>query len=374
MRLAPLLSVCCLCGLFASPGQSHDGHDHDEAVPAVSDERLYLPTAMPDRILLSWKSDPARSQAITWRTDTSVQHAFVELARASDGPLFVAAAKRHLAKTEAHRTDLGTVHYHAINLNDLTPDTLYVYRLGDGTNWSEWIHFRTAKDGPEPFTFIYFGDAQNDVKSHWSRVFREAFADAPRAGFMLHAGDLINRGNRDVEWGEWCSAGGWVNATIPTIAVPGNHEYDIDRTVPLPETAEEQKKLPRSLTSRWQVRFEFPDNGPAEFSQHLAETAYFLDYQGVRMVALNSMEDFAVQAKWLDRVLSDNPCRWTIVSPSSGLLRQRGARQSRAQGRVAADLRQARRRHRAPGARSLVRPYRSAKIRPQRHQRDRLSR
>ena len=48
-------------------------------------------------------------------------------------------------------------------------------------NWSEWVHARTASDKPEPFSFIYFGDAQNDVKSLWSRVIRGAYSDAPKA-------------------------------------------------------------------------------------------------------------------------------------------------------------------------------------------------
>ncbi len=101
---------------------------------------------------------------------------------------------------------------------------------------------------------------------------------------------------------------------IPTLAIPGNHEYDIIRTVPLPESRTEQKKLPRSLSTRWQARFEFPDNGPTEFSQHLGETANYLDYQGVRFVGMNSMEDYDLQAKWLRTVLTDNPNRWTIVT------------------------------------------------------------
>ena len=299
--------------LAISPCQAHDGHDHP-VVKRVTDDKLYAATPMPDRILLSWKGDPARSQAITWRTDSTVHEAVAELALATDGPLFTTSAKRFTAKTVAAKTDLGLVQYHALNCIELAPGTLYVYRVGDGENWSPWTHFRTASEQPEPFTFVYFGDAQNDVRSHWSRVFREAFADAPRAAFMLHAGDLVNRGNRDAEWGEWCSAGGWVNASIPTVAIPGNHEYDIDRSVELPADPAEQKKLPKALMSTWQARFEFPENGPEEFGPHLAETAYYFDYQGVRIVGLNSMENFDVQAKWLRRVLADNPCRWTVVT------------------------------------------------------------
>jgi hypothetical protein len=38
---------------------------------------------------------------------------------------------------------------------------MYAYRVGDGTHWSEWFHARTAANEPEPFSYIYFGDAQN---------------------------------------------------------------------------------------------------------------------------------------------------------------------------------------------------------------------
>jgi len=280
----------------------------------VSDAELNTPDAMPDRVLLGWKGDPAHSQAITWRTSTAVTQAFAEVTLAADGPLFAKDVVRTEATTTPHQGDVVLVHYHSVNLTGLSPNKVYVYRVGDGLNWTAWTHFRTASDKADPFTFIYFGDAQNNVKSHWSRVFREAFSDAPRARFMLHAGDLINRGNRDTEWGEWCAAGGWVNAMIPTLAIPGNHEYDITRTVPLPETRAEQKKLPRSLATRWQARFEFPDNGPPEFEQTLGETAWFFDIQGVRLVGLNSMEDFDLQAHWLESVLAHNPSRWTIVT------------------------------------------------------------
>ena len=57
-------------------------------------------------------------------------------------------------------------------LKNLQPDTLYAYRVGDGVNWTEYYHFKTASYEEEPFSFIYFGDAQNEVKTHWSRVFR----------------------------------------------------------------------------------------------------------------------------------------------------------------------------------------------------------
>lgn len=292
----------------ANPVRGHE--DRPDQPPAlVSDEAAYRSTAIPERILLGWKGDPATTAAVTWRTDTSVQQAYAQITRAEDGPHFVPKAKASQvdATTTLVKTDLGDRHYHAVHFEDLTPNSLYVYRVGDRTNWSAWIHFRTASSTPEPFSFVYFGDAQNSLKPHWSRVFRQAFTDAPRARFMLHAGDLVNRGNRDAEWGEWCDAGGWVNSMIPTIAIPGNHEYDINRVDPPPE---EVDKDIRRLCRRWRARFEFPENGPPD----LLETCYYLDVQGVRIVGLNSMEDFDKQAQWLDGILKNNPNRWTIVT------------------------------------------------------------
>jgi hypothetical protein len=170
----------------------------------------------------------------------------------------------------------------------------YAYRVGDGVNWSEWFHFRTASDPPEPFTFVYFGDAQNDIRSLWSRVVREAYADAPRARFFLHAGDLVNLAESDAEWGEWFGAGGWLHATVPAVPAAGNHEY----------------ATRKRITRHWRPQFALPEHGPAS----LEETAYYFDFQGVRVVVLNSNEQIEGQAAWLDQVLADNPNRWTVLA------------------------------------------------------------
>ncbi len=211
-----LLSVCPVAG--ADQGHEASGPH------AYSAEEMYAPTPMPDRIVLTWTDDPATSQSITWRTDPTVTRAVAEIAPANANG-FALSPERFEATTELFKSDLNEAHYHSVTFKDLSPRTLYAYRVGDGVNWSEYFHFQTASKRPEPFSFIYFGDAQNDVRMHWSRVFREAFRDAPRAAFTLHAGDLINIHSRDAEWGGWHLGPAWVNGTLPVIATPGNHEY-----------------------------------------------------------------------------------------------------------------------------------------------------
>lgn len=266
-------------------------------VPALS--AAAEPTE-PERVLLTWNGDPARSQAVTWRTGQPVEQALAELAPALPGPKLAAGATSVTATSQAVETTAGvTVHYHSASFANLKPATKYAYRVGDGKAWSEWNHFFTASEKAEPFSFLYVGDAQNDVKSLWSRVIRDAFRHGSQAKFILHAGDLINIANRDNEWAEWFEAAGWINRVIPSIAIPGNHEYFLPA-----------KDEPRQLSRLWQPQFEYPRNGP----EGLEDTCYYLDYQGARIIALNSNERAADQAAWLDKVLSDNPNRWTILT------------------------------------------------------------
>jgi 3',5'-cyclic AMP phosphodiesterase CpdA len=62
----------------------------------------------------------------------------------------------------------------------------------------------------------------------------------------------------------------------------------------------------------WRPQFALPEDGP----EGLAETAYSFDYQGARVIVLNSAEStrFAEQAAWLESRLKDNRNRWTIVA------------------------------------------------------------
>ena len=299
-----LIAFFCLCvSTGRSTSSAHEGEHETHLPPKVPDEVAHRPTAIPDRIVLSWTGEPHSTQSVTWRTDTTVSKAFAEIALTEDGPKFPDKADRIDATTESLATDLGSAHYHSATFQDLAPKTKYVYRVGDGTNWSEWSHFRTAAREPEPFTFVYFGDAQNDIKSHWSRVVREAYSDAPRAAFMLHAGDLINRANRDAEWGEWFYASSFIHRTIPCVATPGNHEYEKIEN-------EAGETVSRHLSRHWRPTFAFPENGPAG----LEESVYVMDYQGTRIVSLNSNEQHEKQVPWLREVLSKNPRKWTILA------------------------------------------------------------
>jgi 3',5'-cyclic AMP phosphodiesterase CpdA len=318
--------------------------------PGYSNKLIHTPTPMPDRIILTWKSDPATSQAVTWRTDTSVTKSVAEFTISEDGPAFDTAkggkrpdptkVKRVNAITTPFENDLNSCHYHSAEFLELKPNTRYVYRVGQlmetsVVNWSEWFEFKTPTQEPSPLRFIYFGDAQNEVKAHWSRVIRGAYSDMPKAHFLLHAGDLINRANADGEWGEWHQAAGWINGHIPSVPTPGNHEYGAPPKTKEPKGIVEKLTRPKPvLTPHWRVQFTLPEHGP----KGLEETAFYHDIQGVRVISLNSNEMHKEQIPWLENVLATNPNKWTVVTFHHPVYSTAATRQKEEEGKAVRQL------------------------------------
>jgi 3',5'-cyclic AMP phosphodiesterase CpdA len=287
-------------------------------------------TAWPDRITTTFEADPATSFAVAWRTDSSVASTVAEIALATPSGAFANAATSKPAVTEALdlaalRTSgpegqqlvnagLGGVKYHSVRFDALEPNTLYAYRVRGAENaWSEWFQIRTGPRAGTPFRFIYMGDAQNGILSHWSRTVRASFQKAPDARFILHAGDLVNRGSRDLEWAQWFKAVGFIHGMIPAVPVAGNHEYDGLVSAPA---------SPRLLSALWRPQFRLPvvESLPATLKETVYKIAYNadLDVFVLDSTPANSGAGGAqmaqVQATWLDGELTRSTARWKIVT------------------------------------------------------------
>ena len=278
-----------------------------EPAPVQASDRPIAPaTVQPERIVLNLTANPAHEMAVTWRTASGVGGQ-VEFAAAPDGPDFIARAVRVTATTDnatlaVRESAEFRAAYHSAVLTGLKPATVYVYRVGSGQNWSEWLQFRTAAETPEPFTFLYMGDMQNNVLSEASRTLRMGFRKAGDAAFVIHAGDLINRHDSDNEWGEWFASGGFLYGQTPQMPTPGNHEYGRG---PI-------------LNPQWRRQFTLPETGPAGV-ERLKETAWTVDYQGMRLISIDAPlfhGDEAMRGemvRWLDGLLAENPNRWTVL-------------------------------------------------------------
>lgn len=265
----------------------------------------YAVSPFPERVILIPTGQPHQAQRVSWRTNAAVTESVLELTLAGDSPGLHLTARALTGGYTELETENGKAHHHRVTLDNLQPDTLYAYRVKGENTWSEWFQFRTPVAEFTPYTALYFGDAQNAVLSHYARTVREAIMTAPRSALMIYAGDLVNSrdGIHDNEWGEWFDAKGWLSASISQLPVPGNHEFV------------EDEHEHRHLVAHWPAQFAVAGNGP----EGLKDTVYYVDYQGVRYIALDSTEALQsedkarVQAEWMKEVLADNPNQWTVV-------------------------------------------------------------
>jgi len=281
----------------------YHAHSHREAIQLP--ERLLFPSREPDRVILNLTEDPETSLAVNWRTDTSVNTGTVEYAIATAGPEFRDLVVRLEAKKESLTTKhleepTVSAHYFSARIENLHRAQKYVYRVGTEGAWSEWYQVQMPDANGGKLSFIYFGDAQNDLKSMWSRVIREAYKTIPKVDFMLYAGDLINRHDRDLDWGEWFYAGNFIHATVPSVMTPGNHEYGKGVI----------------LSPQWRPQFNLPLNGP----KGLEETCFVVDYPNLKVISLNAEQIdesplyLKKQALWLDSILTNDPRKWTAIT------------------------------------------------------------
>lgn len=268
-------------------------------------------TEEPDHITLTWSQDPLTSQTITWRTAPSVVQGMVQFAPSSDKINFANSAKTVNASVRKLTTDLGEMNLHTVILQGLKPGTTYVYRVGDGSRWSDLHTFTTEASNTQSFKFLIFGDSQSGDAQHveygpWKKTVQQAFQANPDAKFMVNVGDLVEWGQSYAHWNQWFDAVKGVIDTIPEMAVQGNHEtYN-------PPAGQSGKPI------FWLNQFPLPQNGP----DSLKGQAYSYDYGPAHIVVLDSQEEeekpivgdiLQPQKTWLEEDLKKTNKPWKLV-------------------------------------------------------------
>ena len=294
--------------IFFNCNSNHHSHSHSHQKDGL--HHWEIPSKDPDRIILTFNGNPSTKRAVTWRTDSSVKKAEAQIAVAGINSDFVKEASTYAANTEEF--DLGLyksnksliVNYHSVVFENLKPNTLYAYRVGFAENWSEWIQFKTANDTYSPTQFVYFGDAQNDILNHWSRVIRMAYKTAPDASFVIHAGDLVDSAHKDNEWAQWFKAGGFIHSQWTAIPVVGNHEFQ--------RFDGYEGTLPRRLSIQWRPQFTLPVE--ENLDEKLHETVYSVEYQDILVLVLNSTGQLEEQTEYIREKLTNSDAKWKIVT------------------------------------------------------------
>lgn len=119
--------------------------------------------------------------------------------------------------------------FHEFELNELTPETNYFYRIYSKTEdgneeVSDIYTFQTAVNDETAYTFCIIGDTQTNPDV-WGNISTRIYAERPN--FVLHAGDIVGTGGDKSQWlDHFLGPAKELMRRIPVYTVLGNHEDD----------------------------------------------------------------------------------------------------------------------------------------------------
>jgi len=184
-------------------------------------------------------------------------------------------------------TDPTLATHHAMTLTNLLPYTFYHYRVSSGgATLGQAGTFRTAAPPMQPdFSFVVYGDTRTGIADHQSVV---GLIVALAPDFVIHTGDMVNKGGDVAEWDTFFSVEQDLLRSIPQFPVIGNHEQE---------------------HGNYFDAFHLPNN----------ERWYSFDYGQVHFVMLqvDGFADYAPgtpQYEWLENDLASSNQKWKIVT------------------------------------------------------------
>jgi len=260
------------------------------------------------------------------------------------------AATRHAEPSKNETED-----YFKADITGLSAATEYEYQIGltdssSADEWSKVYRFTTAAEKVDAFTFLAIGDTQGVTWGgadgatkgfcYARTAINEAMQAFPGASFLLHTGDVVEKGGSVEMWNMYFKALGEYGATLPHFAVPGNHD--------LIETVNNEYK-----DFYFNYHFNHPNNGGnaaydstlnkvgISFSKTLQKNAeemtYSFDYGNAHFICLNSGnytgDDTLIiksQLAWLEADLKANQdAEWLIVLVHEPTYHRLGGSESR---------------------------------------------
>lgn len=180
---------------------------------------------------------------------------------------------------------------HEVALTNLKPETNYFWRIksvtekGD-TIQSEIYSFKTNVKDNSAYMFGLVGDTQRNNRTPWAwgKIAEKLWADRPN--FVVHAGDVVEKGRRKSDWlQDFFPNGHILMSRVPIYTVIGNHE----------------------------------DNSPLYYQYMVApppEYYYTLKYGNTQFFMIDSNRDLkegSEQYNWLEWELSKSTATWKIA-------------------------------------------------------------
>lgn len=265
-----------------------------------------LGTAEPFNILANAVENSSTSKNISWMTNplTSGSEPVLQTAVKSDYEAQGEAAFTSFAGTAGEytftgETDIaanGIVRLNSAVASGLTAGETYVYRVGDGTIWSETREFTLPAAGQTSTNFFILGDTQTANTTNLVSVLNALASGSTAYDFGIHVGDMIDDAGRFNQLNAISSAftSSALNS-VDMVRVFGNHEYmgDADASVA-------------------KAYYNPPQNGPDVNKG----AVYSVEYNNIYIANMGFCSDRATleaQMEWLREDAAKSDAAWKIL-------------------------------------------------------------
>lgn len=255
--------------------------------PASAEEATVSGTA-PTRISVVVNGDPSTSKGITWYTNENTQ-SVVQVA-GIDGTFIETCAVTY---DEVFEWEGKYVHKALVS--NLTPGTTYLFRVGNGTDFSEIGRFVTDNDDNK-VDFIAVADIQAGSYENFAKgakVVEAAFKTLPTAEFMINLGDFTNDSTNE-EWDAYDKAMSSININTTLAPVSGNHDG-------------------LGVEDWFNNMFNLDTTESVQTSDGVN---YSFDYGNIHFAVLNTNDLLSIsipQLEWLENDLNSTDKDWKIV-------------------------------------------------------------
>lgn len=242
-----------------------------------------------------WDEDPQHVATVSWITPKATEKAtiYYDTISRNEAKDYQSQLKPESSLVRESRlfAQRNLPYIHHARLKNLSPATLYYFRVHGEGEISEEFSFRTAPEG-DALTLLFGGDSRTDrsMRRKMNMLLGRMMAEDPSIAALVHGGDFIGDGKSWPEWSEWILDHHELvrdgARLLPIVATRGNHESD--------------KELYNQL---W--------NAPGQGRGY-----YLQKYGPISLLILNTEESLSGdQETWLDATLKEQQgAQWIIAN------------------------------------------------------------
>lgn len=259
----------------------------------------------PSYVKLNATVNPASSQSISWMShpiNAGSESVVLYATKADFEANGESAFKKHTEKAKVHEmASSGSINSnYAVRINkatlsDLTADTEYVFKAGDGTKMSDLKSFKTTAGKNEGTSFFILGDTQATDTTNLDNISKELSKSELDFDFGIQTGDAVDNGGNYAHWTNINEVlAGEFFGSQSMIHVLGNHEYYGDDDA---SSSADYFVLPGSV------------NGAAP-------AYYSFEYENVyvAVISYTGGDGYKKAAEWLKKDAENTNADWKIVA------------------------------------------------------------